>query len=354
VGSMRRWPLPLLLTLLALTMLAAPATAAPVLRPGDLLVADPNEARVLHVDPGTGAVEAFSPRPGSGANLLQQPNGIAIDPAGSVFVIDSGAARMFRIDPDTGAQSEVRSQAGFLDLGPLDVGSEPQGLAISGATGALVRPDLFFSHPERLYRVARSAFGATSSLVLKEDALLAGSFDWIAIRESGSVLAEAFVSGAAGLLRFDAGSGVVSPILGASAGTGGVDHSPEVPDRVFFAQDALAAGGAGVYSFTLPSGPIEPVSTGGLFELPQGLAIANASRIYVISAPSASGEPVPIVRLTRGGNAWSQSIAATLPAGDYAHLAVLAVPEPDAAGGAAALGALGLRLAWRTRRLRRV
>lgn len=94
---------------LASILLAFEAGAAP--RPGDLLVTDSRNGRVLRVVPGSGFVEVLSPRPGQ-TNHLQRPTGIAVSRSHrSIYVIDAEDGQLVRINPDTGAQAVQQQQS---------------------------------------------------------------------------------------------------------------------------------------------------------------------------------------------------------------------------------------------------
>ena len=83
-------------------LLASQSVRADVrVQAGDLLAVDRGNDRILHFVPQTAQVYDFSPRAGSGPNRLDQPNGIAVDPDGTVFVTNA-SGELISIDPTAG------------------------------------------------------------------------------------------------------------------------------------------------------------------------------------------------------------------------------------------------------------
>jgi hypothetical protein len=326
-----RPPVEFVALLLWLVALAPIARAQPELHKGDLLVADDSAPRVLHVDPQTGAVQVFTPR-AAGTNLLQTVEGVATDPNGAIFLTDSQAQRVFSVDPATGVQSVLKASSGNDVLGPVDVGAFPRGLAIASYDGGIFDSrDLYIAAPGRIYRVSRALLSVGSSIHV-DDPLLDDNYNGIAVREEGSTVAEIFVVGHGGLVRWRESTGSVSTI-NSSSELLGVAYSPEIPDRVFVAQQidcGQGNPGSAVFAHPLSGGPIIPISSGGLLQCPTGLAIASANLIYVLDS-GPTGDPERIVKLAYDGAAWNQSVAATLPAGSYFRMAVSTIPEPEAA-----------------------
>ena len=163
--------------------------------------------------------------------------------------------------------------------------------------------------------------------------MLDRNYNSIALREEGSTVAEIFVAGYEGLVRWRADTDVVSTIS-SSTDLLGVAYSPLLPDRVFVAQQigcGMGNPGSAVLAYPLAGGGLATVSSGGLLQCPTGLAIASASVIYVLdSGPSGSSRRV--VKLAYDGANWQQSVVATLPQnGSYYHMAVSTIPEPAAA-----------------------
>jgi DNA-binding beta-propeller fold protein YncE len=122
--------------------IAAPNSASGAFRiaPGDLLVADRGNARILAVDRDTGAVRDFSPRAGSDANLLDAPADLVSLADGSVYVVDQGIHDLIRIDAATGAQSVVQNC--ILEFPPVctpvGVGDVPRGIDVIGSEPSFV------------------------------------------------------------------------------------------------------------------------------------------------------------------------------------------------------------------------
>lgn len=104
-------------------------TAAARLTPGDLLVLDASNQKILHVDVASGAVDDFAPR-GGGSNLIDVPRGIASSPEGEVYVTNYVDGTLVRIDAASGAQSILEFFSGGTG-GPLDLGAHPAGVAVS-------------------------------------------------------------------------------------------------------------------------------------------------------------------------------------------------------------------------------
>lgn len=106
--------------------------AAHAILAGDLLVTDRANDRVIGARPSTGAVWVVSPRPG-GADLLEDPAGIVMTDFGVILVVDEATSQLVAIDAATGDQWVVNETVGGA---PLDVGTEPFGLALRQTEGA--------------------------------------------------------------------------------------------------------------------------------------------------------------------------------------------------------------------------
>jgi len=338
------------IALLALALLHGSDAAALQLRQGDLLVTDSANARVLRVDPGTGSVVPFSPRAGSGPNLLFVPAGIAIDPDGPIFVADAFADRIVVIDPTTGAQSVLHDfSAQFGDFGPSDVGDAPAGLDLEDGVSGLDRRDLFVASADGVYRVSRQT-GATSSALLSGAAELQGGSD-VALQEDGGEPYSLWVvaNGVMARWYFEGGAAQTLTDLGARV-VKGVDYAE---GTALFAQSVSCGGVSSLDGLFRPEGPFggTQVGWGGYAScLGRPLAVASPTSVFASYAQTEIVELVPTVA------GYSGTPIATLPAGDVAPVtADLAVspstfPAPEPHGGApfaAAFASLALLAARR-------
>jgi streptogramin lyase len=81
---------------------------------GHVLVSDAVAAKVIRLDPDSGAQSTVS----AGGSLVN-PFGIALDSIGRIFVFDQGTSgnygAVIRIDPVTGAQTNVSVAGQFID-----------------------------------------------------------------------------------------------------------------------------------------------------------------------------------------------------------------------------------------------
>jgi Ca2+-binding RTX toxin-like protein len=139
-------------------MAFAPAVASAQLEEGNIVVADPNafdgDGGLISVDPSTGAQRALSNNSISGQNLFTDPNGLALEPDGTIVVADPGASGgsggLIRVDPDTGQQTPLSSNAIspiHLFADPVNVVVAPSGRLMvadssaNGGTGAVIGVD---------------------------------------------------------------------------------------------------------------------------------------------------------------------------------------------------------------------
>jgi hypothetical protein len=252
------------------------------LRQGDVLVSDTYGSRILYVDTQAGTTTDFSPRAGSGTNLLQRPSGIAIDPDGPIFVVDEQTNRLISIDPSTGVQSVVHEVSIVNgDLGPLNVGTAPRGLRISpdtpGCLGCL--RELYISESGAIYEVTRGAFIGTSAVMLSNDPLLTQDYNDIAVNESGGNLIALYVTGYGGIASYDANSQAVSNLL-SSTEVLDADYAADL----FFVQQSPCSNtstASGLYDFHLPSGPSTAISTGGSLMCPTAARAVSPTEFVV-------------------------------------------------------------------------
>lgn len=338
-----------------LALLAAGQARALQLHPGDMLISDETNHRILHVDPASGLVANLTPRAGSGPNLLVKPEGIAVDPDGEIFVVDASLSSLIYVDPATREQSVVHAYSPISgDLGPIDVGMYPRGLDISDYTSGLFDArDLFVMSAGAIYQVNRDVILGSSSTLLFSDSglgILQNPQDF-AIQETGATLDAFFVARPSDVIQYPPTGGGYTTLVGPHIGgvdflSGVLAYSQEPPNC------NTPDGSQGVEQWVLPMGPIVPLSTGGLITCPVAMKFASPNDIYVIDVPNAYPYKNRLLRLHFNGASWDQSFVATLP-GTYffwsAAVPVSFVPEPDGAALGAAVAAALAGLARRRR-----
>lgn len=315
--------------LLAAAVLGALPAAALQLKAGDLLVTDAANARVLHVDPATGSVHAFSPRIGSGDNLLFAPAGIAIEPGGLVFVADSFADRIVQIDPTTGAQSVLQDwSAQFGDFGPADVGTAPQGVDLEDEAVGLDRRDLFVASADGVYQVTRVSDGSSSARLSNAADLLLGND--VAVQQDGGVAYSLWVVGNGVLVRyFFADGSTQARTTSAARNVAGVEYA--FGTLLFTRSDCYEASplnGLFLDDGTFDGLQLEDLGYASCLGRP--LAAASPTSVFGTYGDAQIVELVPTI------NGYASAVVATLPAGSVAAVAAdLAVspttfpaPEP--------------------------
>jgi uncharacterized protein (TIGR03437 family) len=261
-----------------------PAEAAQLLNPqgltvdpsGSLYLSDPGTGRVLKIAGGTLTRVAGTGNPGTAPETgpaattpLAFPSGLAVDPAGAVYVADAGAARVRRIA--NGATATVAGGGTtFGDNGPATKAqlTAPDGLAL-GAGGAL-----YLSDGHRVRVVAEGVIGpfaGNGSVGYQGEGTLATAARF----SSPGGLAVDF---AGNLLIADTGNnrvrmvsnGIVTTVPGAAA-----LNSPI----------AVAADAAGDVYVTEPNRVLKiskgKVSALAGLEGPQGIAVDAAGNVYV-------------------------------------------------------------------------
>jgi DNA-binding beta-propeller fold protein YncE len=147
---MRRTRIPLLLPLLAVTLMSGTAVAAP----GDpYVVYTANSfstgAVILRTEPATGSLVEVS-RNGPQGNLFQRPYDLAVEPDGNLVVADLGEPNrkdgaVIRVDPLTGRQSLLSSGGEFFDPAGIAVAPDGQIYVVDNRApdndGAVIRVD---------------------------------------------------------------------------------------------------------------------------------------------------------------------------------------------------------------------
>ena len=344
-----------LATAVAMAVIAALASPEPAesFKTGDLLalLSSGSGNRIVSVDPGTGTVSDFSPRTGSGANLIDDglhlPVGISSDPEGEVFVTFDG--KLIEVDAATGVQHEVR---GFIPeiLGdfPLDLGTDPEGVAVSPvAPSGRDGRSVFVASDSAIYEVDRSFFNGTGASVF---ASYPGGFSYgnslSADDLGGGTVAvwtnnfTSIVSGEQGSLQpfYSEPTTSPQPELSHTLELGGVIYLT----RVFglYCSDNPSDNGLYALSYNtfISAYLLTSFATGGDLSCPGVIAaVANPFTLYVGS--NVSVLPARIITVSGAQNPQT-AILATFADSNLQGLAVYA-PEPAMAlGGDAALFAL--------------
>ena len=292
------------------------------LKTGDLLVTDFNNARVLRVEPGTGTVTPFSPRSGSGTNLLVHPTGIAFAtalPIGSVdkviYVADFETSQLIAIDPKTGSQSVVRD---YYTGGPLSIGGGPWGIAWTSYFGDLGGLWVVASNTAELrLLVVRS--GDVANLYPPIYGLDLGTRGVsLGALSTGATL---LLAANEGLEQFSPGTGYLPPdyvppdarrindVVGIDAGQFG---------STLMAECSPSSGAVRWFGFA--EGIAVNLATGGFLRCPlslglSGIGLSGMDTIFVGDAASDSGGAGQIVRVRALGSSglYDQSLVASLP-----------------------------------------
>lgn len=369
----RRRALPLAALAASLVLLAPRAGAA--LERGDVLVSDRNNGRILRVDPDTGSVETLAE-----GDELVEPVGMTLVPDGAdgtLYVVDRSAEVLVRVDPETGDQSVMGNFFpggidGDFEFFPADVGEVPFGLE-AGPEG-----ELYVSAPGseeiREVTVTDDLLAPVSVEPLVEDPELSDARH-VALSGRMDDLGLAVAVREAGALTLDLSTGELSAPLdeepspaewwgvAAQELTTGLLGGPTEP---FFSpvwtqleRDGnlcVEEGAAVLVSLAFETGSL----TGERLRCPFALDLLGAVRAFVADAESTVGGDARLLSLRDDpeGEGGLLELVATLPPPPVALPAptlpgdVVAVPEPAAGAGLAALAALG-GLARRRRRLPR-
>jgi hypothetical protein len=339
--------------LLAAALLAPRSAHALQLEAGDLLVTDYAGDRVLLVDPVTHAALVFSPRAGSGPNLLDGPGGIAIDPDGEILVVSSLSAKLISIDPATGAQTEVRRR-NLINFppteGPLDIGDLPWGIDVVTAAPSLTdRRDVYIGSEGAIYRVTRSESLTTASPLITNSSLV-NQID-LAIGDETGAAPVLFVTSDEGLIRYDDPPGAFTVVV-PGAGMRSADYLSAGPHLDYVQRDSCPGGAAyrsyGGSSFSPFDATLIPCPWG--IGIGKGPVSAFDGVIYVTDWGGVATPPRVVRFLIPAYEA--PSVAADLPPGsqpiDVAVSPVTFAPEPEAL--ALAAGALAALVVWTRRR----
>jgi hypothetical protein len=339
----------------AIAVLASPGPAE-AFKTGDLLalLSSGSGNRIVAVDPDTGTVSDFSPRPGSGANLIDDgihlPAGIASDPEGEVFVTFN--EKLIEVDAATGVQHEVRGfNPQILGDFPLDLGTDPEGIAVSPvAPSGHDGRSIFIASDSAVYEVDRSFFFGTGASVF---ASYPGGFSYgnsLSAEDLGGGTVAVWTNNFTSVVTGEQGSlqSIYSepttspqPELSHSLELGGVIYLT----RIFglYCSDNPSENGLYALSYNtfISAYLLTSFATGGDLSCPGVIAaVANPFNLYVGS--NVSVLPARIIKVSGAQNAQT-SILATFDNSNLQGLAVYA-PEPAVAlgEGAALFALLGL------------
>ena len=335
--------------LLLVALLVSPSVRADVeVQAGDLLAVDNLNDRILHVVPQTGQTYNFSPRAGSGPNRLNLPNGIAIDPDGTVFVTNQ-SGELIAIDPVTGVQSVVRAfDILFGDFGPVDIGGAPRSLDISDYKASPSdRRDLYVLSTDGIRRIDRTATSLVAEIVVDPDATIANLAYQISIVDDATGPGSAWIATPTDAVLYDfAGDPPAPQTVGATIT--GIDFrgSTAAGDLFYFRSFAPLSPANGVFALLLT-----PVSLGGLFIFDfASIATTPPSQPLAIYVALLTLPPL-IVAVTPSGNDFVQNTL-SLNVADATIVAMAvspaALPEPGL--GAEAIFSSVALLALRARR----
>jgi hypothetical protein len=346
---------------IAILLAVAPLDAAAI-RTGDVLAVDQLNDRILRIDPGTGAVQTFSPR--SGPNLLAMPRAIGVDPdGGGIFVLNqAGSLQLVFIDPATGSQYALQEASpGSLVLGP-----DSTGLALSPRpTSVFYLPTLYVSGAGSVFDVTGRIVAATASSVASFPS--AYQFDvgnFVALRDPGGLdPLDVFVATSQAILLYD-GSTMSEYWTPGVVTIEGLRYAPLDSqgngDTLYFSYQTQGCPSdyGGLFTFDLKGGlgaqtgfP-PPVQTGGNVGCPGAIALSPDQSNLVIPVPpfpifvvDMAHNPERIVAVTEPG---VNHVVTILPQLSNAVDLAVYTPEPEAGGLAATaavalLGVLGRR-----------
>jgi Ca2+-binding RTX toxin-like protein len=306
-------------------MALAPATAGAQLDEGNIVVADPNafdgDGGLISVDPNTGAQRALSNNSISGQNLFRDPNGLALDPGGTIVVADpdafGGSGGLIRVDPDTGQQSPLSSNASSglkLFADPVNVVVAPSGRllvadsAAFGGSGAVIGVD-----PNS------GAQSLVSNNASSPTPLFSSPFG-IALERNGTILiadpaTPAPVSGTSGaIIAVDPTTGVQKLITSNDTSQSPLFGDPlgiaiETPGTLLVANSSPDPSLAGVILVSRFSGQQYGLATDATFVAPTGLVVDLDGKALVADSAAFGGdggvirvEPSTGARSTVSGN----------------------------------------------------
>jgi len=336
----------LLCLLVTAGMLASEAACADVrVEAGDLLGVVQGTDRILHIVPQTEQVYDFSPRQGSGPNRLFQPNGIAIDPDGTVFVTNA-SGELISIDPSTGAQSVVRAfDILFGDFGPVDIGAAPRSIDISDYKASPSdRRDLYVLSADGIRRIDRAAGSLSSEILVAPDATIANAIG-LSIADDATGPSSAWVATTTEAALYDFVGGLPSTYsLGATVG--GIDFrgTASLGTLIYSRSFGFANSGNGVFLL------LGPLSTGGSFFYPSAVATTPPSQPLVIYTAQLTSPPQIVAAAPSGSDYVQTPIVLGGESGSITAMAVSPAALPELGFGAGAFSACFALAALRARR----
>lgn len=263
---------------------------ATVAGPGELLVADSaafsqtrNSGGVIRVDPATGAQTIVSE-----GGWLVTPHGVTVDSAGRILVVDvnafGGPGGVVRINPANGAQTVV-SREGFFST-PVGIDVEADGDIVVadddafGGRGGVIRVD-----PNTGAQSIVSSGGAFVDPyglgVRAGGAILVADQD--AYPDGSGVCGGGFPqNGRGGVIRVDPVSGAQTKIT-SSGHLCDPDGAEVAPNGGFYIADlsAFASGHGGVICVVPDTGTQHAISQAGSFRQPADVAVAASGDLFV-------------------------------------------------------------------------
>jgi len=248
-------------TLVAFLLLLAPAVHAASLVAGDIVVADPNGARIVEVDAVTGAVTNIS----TGSTAY----GVTFAPDGRLFACLYYDQSIVLVNPATGALTPV-STAGLLG-GVLCVAWGPDGQLYAG------------SNAPRIVRVdpvsgAQTLVCAGGLLANPQSLAFTPGGDLLVANYNNTVLKVNPVTGAQSPY---ASGGLLGTVSGVTVAT----------DGTVFATDIVSSTLVRIAPITLTQ---SVVTSGGVIGSPRGITLDLAGRVLVCSQANGLLARVPV------------------------------------------------------------
>ena len=275
---------------LSLALVLMASATAQTIRPGDILVVDPNVIGdlctgacgvIIKIDPVSGAQTVIS----SGAG----PRRIAIAQNGDILVTDSaafgGSGGVSRVNPDTGAWTIVSSGGFFVDPSGIALEADGHILVADPGANAIIRVDpvtgvqtIVSSGGDFLFPTGVATDADGDIIVSDENAFGSPPFD-IQAKAGGAIFRVNPVTGAQALIS--SGVEFFDPVDLT------VDASGEIfvgDFNSFVGGSGGTGGGAGaIFRIDPSTGAKTVISTGGLFKAkgPFGLALEANGQIVV-------------------------------------------------------------------------
>lgn len=372
----------LVLACLVPIALAAPgARARRLVEPGDALVGTGDAVLVVR---GGGGVAPFTPRDGSGTNRLAAGGGVVVDAvSGRVFATSNPVtgARIVRIDPDSGAQTELTASGGA----PLDLDQTASGLDVLLNGGLFVTTWGEAPPPNPVTTAALSYVSppapsgvASVTEIGKLDGAPTGLYGLAATQaEAGDVpqILVAPIGPDEALLSVSWTTGASSPVAGTPVQALATIHDLDYRCAAgpvlttctrYWVEARTDAGGhcvasdAAVYAYNALT-DLTTVFVGPPLRCPVAIERAPDGSLLVIDGAAGATSAAAFVdlrlyRFTLDGGVWTPALVAgesdlpdSGPQPPALAVSPVALPEPDAAG--AVLASL-FGVAWAARRRR--